>query len=343
MNKGKCYETLGINANATDEEVKKAYRKLAMVHHPDRGGNEDKFKEITTAYENITNNDFPENRGHPQHQGGGFNPFDMMFNQHFRQQHQNQHFREDVNVSATPATQKKRSVLNKEIKLTMSEAFKGVDKKFSLKNEQPCSLCCTTCDTCKGNGRVNVEQRQQMGFASFVSTTIRPCPECKGNGMKYILNDCSCNGTRTEVIEKTISLNIPPTVEDGHFRTLHNIMDKVDLKISIVIQPDNELQIVNGGDLVHTTDIDFIDTIFGKNISFIHPSGESININTRVSNKVINNNNNLCVAGKGMNTNKNLFIKFKIVYPSLKDVSQVENDDVVKCKELFQSFLSPNK
>lgn len=338
MNKGKCYETLGLNVNATDEEVKKAYRKLAMVHHPDKGGNVDKFKEITTAYDNITNNNFPENRGHPQHHGGGFNPFDMMFNQHFRQQHQ-QHCREEVNVSATHATKKKKSVLKKEIKLTLAEAFKGVDKKFSLKNEQACSLCCATCTTCNGNGRVNVEQRQQMGFASFISTTIRPCPECKGNGMKHILNDCSCNGTRIEVIEKTISLNIPPTFENGHFRTLHNIMDDVDLKISVNIQSDEMLQIVNGGDLVYTTDIDFLDTIFGKAISFIHPSGETLDINTRISNRIINDNNNLCISGKGMNTNKNLFIKFKIRYPSLKDASLIENDDVIKCKELFKKFF----
>ena len=332
MNKGMCYKTLGLKDNATDEEIKKAYRKLAMIHHPDRGGNEEKFKEITTAYENITNNNYPENKTHQQ---GGFNPFDMMFNDHFRQ-----NFAEN---SYATNTQKKNSVIKKEIKITMAEAFKGLDKKFSLKNEQACSLCCATCTACNGNGVVNVEQRQQLGFASFVSTTIRPCSKCKGNSVIHILNDCSCKGTRVEVVDKTILLKIPPTFEDGLFKTLRNIIDKVDLKIFITIQPDKKLQIVNQGDLIYTTDIDFIDSVFGKDISFIHPSGESIDINTRVSNKVINNHNNICIGGKGMNTKKNLFIKFNIIYPSLKDISIIEKEDVTKCKELFQSFLSPNK
>lgn len=347
MNKGKCYETLGLKMSATEEEVKKAYRKLAMVHHPDKGGDVDKFKEITTAYENITNNNFPENRQH-HHQQHPFNPFDMMdphFRQHYQQQQQRQQQRhQEVNISADPKPQKKRVVLQKQINITLEEAFKGVDKKFSLKNEQMCSHCTTTCRTCNGNGKVNVEQRQQIGFASFVSTTIRPCSTCNGKGVTYSKATCTCNGTRKQMIEKTISIQIPPTCDNGHFKTLENVMEDMDLKISVAITSSSDdktpaLKMVNGGDLVYTTDISFIETIFGKEISINHPSGETLRINTRLSNKVLNNDNNLSVAGKGMKDTKNLYVKFNITYPSLKTETAVDKENVEKCKQLLESFF----
>lgn len=345
MNKGQCYETLGLKISATEEEVKKAYRKLAMVHHPDKGGDVDKFKEITTAYENITNNNFPENRHQQHQQQHPFNPFDMMnphFRQQYQQQHQQQHQRQEVNISADPKPQKKRVVLQKQINITLEEAFKGVEKKFSLKNEQMCPFCSSTCRTCNGNGRVNIEQRQQIGFASFVSTTIRPCHVCDGKGVMHSQATCTCNGTRKQMVEKTISIQIPPTFDNGHFKTLENVMEDVDLKILVSITSSSEdktLQLVNGGDLVYTTDISFIETIFGKEISINHPSGETLHINTRLSNKVLNNDNNLSISGKGMKDTKNLYVKFNITYPSLKVPTAADNENVEKCKQLLESFF----
>ena len=334
MNKVECYEILGLKITATEEEVKKAYRKLAMVHHPDKGGDVDKFKEITAAYENITNNNFPENRQQQQ----PFNPFDMM-NQHFRQQYPHNQ-RQEVNISADPKPQKKRVVLRKQINITLEEAFKGVEKKLSLKNEQMCSHCSSTCGTCNGNGRVNVEQRQQVGFASFVSTTIRPCHSCNGTGMTHSQATCTCNGTRKRLVEKTILIQIPPTFDNGHLKTLENVMEDMDLNISVAISSnDKSLQLVNGGDLVYTTDISFIETIFGKKISINHPSGETLHINTRISNKVLNNDNNLSIAGKGMNDTKNLYVKFNITYPSLKAETAMDNENVEKCKQLLEYFF----
>jgi DnaJ family protein A protein 2 len=340
MDKGKCYETLGLKMTATEEEVKKTYRKLAMIHHPDKGGDADKFKEISTAYENITNNNFSENRQQNHHQHP-FNPFDMM-NAHFRQQQQQQqqHHRQEVNISADPKPQKKRVIIQKQISITLEEAFKGVEKKFSLKNEQMCSFCSSTCKTCNGNGRVNVEQRQQLGFASFVSTTIRPCQACNGKGIVHSQATCTCNGTRKHTVEKIISIHIPPTLNSGLFKTIDNVMENMDLKISINITSDNEaLQLINGGDLVYTISVFFIDTIFGKEISINHPSGEILHINTRLSNTIINNDNNLSIVGKGMNDTKNLHVKFNIKYPTLKVESVEDKENVEKCKQLLESFF----
>jgi DnaJ-class molecular chaperone len=123
---------------------------------------------------------------------------------------------------------------------------------------------------------------------------------------------------------------------------MNNVMEDMDLKISIAITSgDNGLHFVNGGDLVYTTDISFIETIFGKKISIKHPSGEILNINTRLSNKILNNDNNLSIAGKGMKDTKNLYVKFNIKYPELKVATAVDNDNMDKCKQLLDSFFIP--
>jgi DnaJ family protein A protein 2 len=341
MNKNKCYDILGLKVNATDEEIKKAYRKQAMVHHPDKGGDEDKFKEITTAYENITNNSFPENNVRQQPQGG-FNPFDMMFNQHFREQHMHRRAppnREDVNVSASPKT-KKRTTLHKRINITLEEAFNGTEKKFSLKNEQKCSKCSVVCDLCKGNGQLLVEERQQMGFASFVSTSMRNCHMCNGKGIKHVVKECtSCSGTRTETIEKSINVSVPPTFTNGHFRTLHNVMENIDIKIDVTISNGDHLQMVNDGDLLYTTHIDFIETIFGKTLTVNHPSGKTLNIDTRISNVIINPDNNICISGMGMQKHKHFYVKFIIKYPSLKALDSLDKTEIDNCKQLLNGFF----
>ena len=82
------YQTLGVNENATQDEIKKAYRKLAVEHHPDKGGNEDTFKKISEAYDTIGDDNkrrqYDSQKSNPfSNMGGGFNPFEDMFQNHF--------------------------------------------------------------------------------------------------------------------------------------------------------------------------------------------------------------------------------------------------------------------
>lgn len=334
MDKKRCYDTLGLNPQATDEEVKKAYRKLAMVHHPDKGGDEKKFKEITQAYENITNKNF--NQGmHQQRPHPGFDPFDMMFRQHFGGQRHSH-----TNVSAGPQKQKRKVLIEKNIEISLEELYNGVTKKFSVKNQESCSSCTKICDRCNGNGTIIVEQRQQMGFASFINTVTRSCDKCGGTGKKVTRDNCNvCSNTRQINIDKVIDVVVPPGHLVGYFKTMYNVITNTDLKINIKLTSNQKLQYVNNGDLIYQCKIDFIDTIFGKELSIPHPSGEVIKMNTRNTNNIINNENRLNIKDKGIKPGNNLIVVFKVDYGTLKEVSTVNRENHDKCYELLKNMM----
>lgn len=332
MDKKRCYDTLGLNTQATDDEVKKAYRKLAMIHHPDKGGDEKKFKEITEAYENITNKNFDQgiNQRH-----NSFDPFDAMFKHHFGGQQQSQ-----TNISPGPQKQKRKVLIEKNIELSLQELYNGVTKKFSIKNQESCSSCTKVCDRCNGNGTIIVEQRQHMGFASFINTSTQSCDKCRGTSRQVFKNNCNvCSDTRTIYIDKIIDVVVPPCHSVGYFKTLYNVVTNTDLKINIKIISDDVLQYINNGDLIYQCDIDFIDTIFGKNLKIPHPSGEVIQINTRNTNNIISNENRLNVKDKGMKSGTNLIVVFKVKYGTLKELSTISREEHEQCYELLKKMM----
>lgn len=336
MDRKQCYDTLGLNIQASDEEVKKAYRKLALVHHPDRGGDEAQFKKITEAYENITNKTFGNNRQGHHHHHAHFDPFDMMFRHHFGSQQQ----RTNVNVSAGPQKPKRKVLIEKNIEISLRELFNGVTKKLSIKNQEDCS-CTRQCTQCNGSGTIVVEQRQQMGFASFINTSTRACDRCSGGGKEVTKKECElCSNTRHINIDKIVNIDIPPCHSVGYFKTIYDVVKGTDLKINIKIASDEKLKYINNGDLMYHCDVDFIDTIFGKELSIVHPSGENIQLNTRATNNIINNENRLNIRGKGMTPDNNLIVAFTVKYPSMIDMSNVDMDEYDKCRELFKKMLA---
>lgn len=335
MDKKRCYDILGLNTQATDDEVKKTYRKLAMLYHPDKGGDEKKFKEITEAYENITNKNFDQGMHQRHHGFDGFDPFDMMFRQHFGGQQQNH-----TNVSAGPQKPKRKILIEKNLELSLKELYNGVTKKFSIKNTESCS-CTKVCDRCNGNGMIKIEQRQQMGFASFISTTTQSCDKCGGDGKQILKNNCNiCSNTRHINIDKVINVDVPPGHFVGYFKTLYNVINNTDLKINIKVNPDKILQYINNGDLLYKCEIDFIDTIFGKELSIPHPSGELISINTRNTNNIINNENVMNIKDKGMKQGNDLVIAFKVKYGALKEASTISREDREQCYALLNNMIS---
>jgi molecular chaperone DnaJ len=231
MSKRDYYEILGIGKNASADEIKKAYRKLAMQFHPDRNPNnkeaESKFKEATEAYEVLKDDQkrsaynqyghdaFGQGSSNGNY-GGGSEGFD--FNDIFS------NFSDIFGDFGGGRQQGKRrnsavrgSDVRYNLEISLEEAFRGVSEKISFTIASACEPCkgsgtqdgsgATNCSTCKGSGKI----RAQQGF--FI--VERTCTTCGGEG-QVIKNPCkTCRGQGRANKDKTLSVKIPAGVEEG--------------------------------------------------------------------------------------------------------------------------------
>ena len=219
------YEVLGVSRNASEEEIKKAFRKLAFSYHPDRNrddGAEERFKEVNEAYEVLS--DANKRTAYDQfgHSGAdgfftrGFEGFDFsgfgdIFDAFF-----------DGMTYATRRAPQRGADRHYQTTISFEEAAFGCEKEIKIKRTEVCSLCHGTgakpgsqlsqCPNCHGTGQVRRVQRSLFG--RFMNTTI--CNQCQGEG-KVITESCpQCRGTGREKNERRISIKIPPGVEDGN-------------------------------------------------------------------------------------------------------------------------------
>ncbi len=227
MAKRDFYEVLGVAKNSSEDEIKKAYRKLAMKYHPDRNPDskesEEKFKEVKEAYEMLTN---PEKReaydryGHagvdPNMGGGGGGGFGAggfgdAFGDIF-----GDIFGGGGRRSSGPQVYRGAD-LRYNLEITLEQAAHGFDTTIRVPSWDKCDTCHgsgakpgtspTTCGTCGGHGQV----RMQQGFFSIQQT----CPKCHGNG-KVITDPCSpCGGQGRIKRNKTLEVKIPVGIDSG--------------------------------------------------------------------------------------------------------------------------------
>jgi molecular chaperone DnaJ len=221
------YEILGLSRDASDEDIKKSYRKLAMKHHPDRNPDdksaEGKFKEAKEAYEMLSEPDkrraydayghagVSQNAGSGEQGFGGFSEaFGDIFGDIFGGGRGGR--------AGGGGSQVYRGAdLRYNLEITLEQAARGTETKIRIPTLEECDTCdgtgakkgtsAKTCHTCGGVGQV----RMQQGFFSVQQT----CPTCKGTG-KYIPDPCNvCSGTGRIKKHKTLSVKIPPGVDDG--------------------------------------------------------------------------------------------------------------------------------
>ncbi len=263
MAKRDYYEVLGVNKNATDDEIKSAFRKCAKQYHPDlHSGDkeaEDKFKEINEAYEVLSNKDkraqydnfghaaFDPTMGGGQYSGGfGFDPEDI-FSSIFGGF---SGFRSGNSRSNGPVAGR---TLRYRVAVSFEEAAFGVEKELSIPREELCDTCNgsgakpgttpDTCSRCGGSGSIRIQQNTMLG----AFTTTQTCNVCHGTG-KVVKDPCAdCQGTGRIKRTKRIKINIPAGIDDGQIFSIHgqgeagyNGGPAGDLQIEVTVKPHKE-------------------------------------------------------------------------------------------------------
>jgi len=221
MSKRCYYEVLGVERNASEDDLKKAFRRLAMKHHPDRNPDnkecESQFKEAKEAYEVLGDTQkraLYDRHGHAAFESGmggrggaGFADVGDIFGDIFS---------DIFGMGGGQGRQRRGSDLRYVLELDLEEAVFGVDRKIEVPTLVACDSCSgsgssdgklSNCETCRGHGRV----RMQNGIFSIQQT----CPQCGGSGKK-IANPCrACRGEARVRQDKTLSVKIPAGVDSG--------------------------------------------------------------------------------------------------------------------------------
>lgn len=292
MAKRDYYEVLGVAKGASQEEIKKAYRQMAIKYHPDKNPDdksaEEKFKEAAEAYEILSDADKRaryDRYGHAgvsANSGGGFSG-GMTMEDIFSQ------FGDIFGDSGSPfesffgtgrsgrtRTQGERGTnLRIKLSLTLEEIAKGVAKKIKVKKHVACDVCngsgakdndsVQTCNTCRGAG---VVRQVRSTFLGQMQTTT-PCPTCHGSGKTITASCPKCKGDGRVYGEEMIEIEIPAGVEEGMQLSLRGNGNagrqggpNGDLLINIEEKPHEELQ-RDGMNLIHDLYINFADAALG--------------------------------------------------------------------------------
>lgn len=309
-NKRDYYEVLGVAKTATADELKKAYRKLALKYHPDKNPGdkaaEEKFKEAAEAYDVLSDADKRAKYDQWGHNmgpsgfggggGGGFHASVMSMEDIFSQFGDIfgggsfggfGGFGSAAGGSARRRRQPKGSDLRIKVKLSLKEISEGVTKKLKIPRFVQCQHCAGTgakdgtafhtCARCHGSGVIEHVQQTFLGAMSSTAT----CPECNGEG-KTITEKCTyCNGEGIVKQEEVVEFTIPAGVSDGMVLTLKGKGNAArhggingDLLIVVEEIPDQEL-IRDGNDLIYNLMLDIPTAALGGSVEIPTVNGKA--------------------------------------------------------------------
>jgi molecular chaperone DnaJ len=347
MSKGHdYYESLGVNKNASADEIKRAYRNLARKYHPDvnkESGAEAKFKEINEAYQILSDPnkrsqyDYYGSAGGPGGFGGGgfeggfqgfegFGEFGDLFDMFFGGQR-----------GGRRNEPQRGSDLRFDLRITLKEAAHGVEKELDLSHYITCQTCKgsgaksgtkpLTCGNCHGTGQIKKSQRTILG--NF--TQVAPCPTCKGSG-EVIASPCdTCHGDGRTRKKHQVKVKIPAGIDSGYRLRVAGAGDAGikgavpgDLYVFITVEPHQYFN-RDGDNLYYRTKISFIQAILGDEIKIKTidqetalkiPPGTQPNTQFKIKDEgmpVLNG------RGKG-----NLYVLVEIEIPTKVSAAQVE-------------------
>lgn len=309
------YDILGVTETATEDEIKKAYRKKSKEFHPDVNPNgEEMFKKVAEAYDTLSDNqkkqqyDFqrknPGGGGFGFDFGGGIDPWEIF---------------ERMTGGSFGGGRRNNRVPDKVISVSISifDSFLGNTKKVDYTRKVKCNPCDgkggerTTCPSCSGRG----VHQQRVGNGIFTQIVSSPCPACKGQGSILVRPCGSCNGSGTKDQADSVSFNIPVGIDHGQMMRVGGMGDFTngnygDLVLQInLVQNDNFEK--EGNNLIYTAILG-LDDLSKDTILIPHPHGElsvkmpqefDTNVPLRVKNK-----------GFSMNQIGDLYVRLRVKF-----------------------------
>ena len=334
------YELLGISKNASEDDIKKSYRKLAVKWHPDKNPNnkeeaEKKFKEISEAYQVLSDpskREIYDNYGEDGLKNDSnmrsqqFNSPDEIFKMFFGSDRSpfSNNFEHNFFERGKKKTETK--IIN--IPISLKEFYTGSKKKITLKIKSLCTTCegfgginLKICNNCNGSGIKIINRMIGPGMIQRLQTNCDTC-----NGSKKICSTvCSeCNGNKIKINDKEFILVVEPGLENDDKICFQNLgdqfpnEDKGDV-IFFLKEENNNLFKRIGNDLIYNYEITLGDSIIGTTVSFDNINGEKISFQEK---NMIKNNSYTVIKNKGMpikreqNKYGDLFVVYKIKYPN---------------------------
>lgn len=356
MAKRDYYEVLGVAKNATPEEMKKAYRKLAIQYHPDKNPDnkeaELKFKELAEAYGVLSD---PQKKatydqfGHAGIGGqGGFGGGGMNMEDIFSQFG-------DVFGDNSPFSSffgggrgrggravRKGSDLRIKLKLTLEEVAEGVEKKIKVKRYDSCKSCSgngskngtsqTTCGTCKGAGQVKRVQQTMLGQMM----TQTACPTCSGEGQTINERCTTCFGEGRELTEDVISIKIPAGVADSMQLSMSGkgnmpVRGGVPGDLLIVIEEEENPYLKrDGNNLAYDLQLNFVDSVLGESVEVPTVNGKvKISIKPGTQSGEV-----LRLKGKGIKDLQGYGVGDLLVYVSVYTPTSISSEERAMLEKL---------
>ena len=309
------YETLGVSKTASMDEIKKAYRKLAVQHHPDKGGNEETFKKISGAYEILS-----DEEKRRQYDLGGQVPLDSNFFNPFE-------LFKNFNINITPQNPR-QSVKLQDIKVfipvTLENCVRGIVKELPVTYTTKCR-CVTFCQECEGYGERLLNQQ----FGPFVQRVKSQCIKCFGKGICYPSDCKECENTRQREDRQLFKISIPQGVPDSWSIRLNGKggipikknEEAGDLVIEVNVM-EHHIFKREGNNLIFVHDVSLRDVLIGQTLE-VDVFGESVTVNVS---HIALDKKEILIKGKGVMWKESagdLVIRLNISYPS-KGLSEVD-------------------